>query len=257
MQVSSKNKNQKLSFTRMVPNMMTVSAICAGMTGMQFAIAQRWEAAVLAIVFAAFVDGFDGAAARLLKASSKFGAELDSLSDFICFGVAPAIILHLWFLHDAGKLGWVAALVYAVACALRLARFNVLNAEKKLDEPVKQHFTGIPSPVAAGLAILPMIVSFQPMIAEYVQGVPALSFVGSPYALAGWILFIALMMVSRIPTFSSKQLRLPQKLLVPMLALFALLIAALINEPWPTLTFMGVVYLLSIPVSIIMHARKE
>jgi CDP-diacylglycerol--serine O-phosphatidyltransferase len=239
------HKTQRVTFARMVPNMLTVSAICAGMTAMQFAIAQRWEEAVIAIVIAAFIDGFDGAAARLLKASSKFGAELDSLSDFICFGVAPAIVLHLWGLHDAGKIGWIAALVFAVAVALRLARFNVMAAEKKADEQTPKHFIGIPSPVGGGLAILPIILSFQlpPQYAVMVD---------HPLLLVTWVLFLALMMVSRVPTFSSKQLRIPHKMMVPALALFGLLIAALINEPWLTLSLLGVIYIASLPISIVM-----
>ena len=149
---AGKKPYKKVSFHRMVPNMLTIAALCSGMTAIKFAISGKWEAAVIAIVIAAFIDGFDGAAARLLKASSKLGAELDSLSDFLCFGVAPAIVLYLWTIHDAGKFGWYAALAFCVAVALRLARYNAVmkdqDAEKNknADNQITKYFTVIPSP---------------------------------------------------------------------------------------------------------------
>ncbi len=236
--------------------MLTIAALCSGMTAIKFAISGKWEAAVIAIVIAAFIDGFDGAAARLLKASSKLGAELDSLSDFLCFGVAPAIVLYLWTIHDAGKFGWYAALAFCVAVALRLARYNAVmkdqDAEKNknADNPLTKYFTGIPSPAGAGLAILPMIIHFQ-----LPDETP--HFISAPLIVGPWMLLIATLMVSRVPTFSTKQLRLPHRLITPALGFFALLFISLINEPWPTLTLLGAIYIAGIPLSIIHYRRTK
>lgn len=242
---------QPLAFHKLVPNMLTLTAMCAGLTSIQFAIAGRWEASIIAIVIAAFIDGFDGAAARLLKASSKLGAELDSLSDFLCFGVAPAIVLHLWMLREAGRLGWIASLIFCVAVALRLARYNSMQDEPPPEKtPLNEFFVGVPSPVGAGLGILPMIVSFLAADEGYTAIITA-----KPLVL--WCLFISVLMISRIPTYSSKQLHLPQKLVILALAAFALLLGMLISAPWPTLTLMGIAYLVMIPVSFTHHMRLE
>lgn len=243
------HKRQPLAFHKLVPNMLTLTAMCAGLTSIQFAIAGRWETAVLAIVAAAFIDGFDGAAARLLKASSKLGAELDSLSDFLCFGVAPAMVLHLWILREAGKIGWIASLIFCVAVALRLARYNSMQDEAPPERtPTSEFFVGVPSPVGAGLGILPMIVTFLLEGEGYLQ-------LFNAKVVVVWCLFVSIMMISRIPTYSSKQIHLPQKLVIVALAVFALLLSALISAPWPTLTLMGVVYLLLIPISVVHFLR--
>lgn len=240
---------KKHSLHKLVPNMITITAMCAGMTAINFAIAGRWEAAVIAIVVAAFMDAFDGAAARLLKASSRLGAELDSFSDLTCFGIAPAIVTYLWVMEDIGRWGWMAALVYALAAALRLARFNITKDEAAdPSDPMTKYFTGIPSPVSAGLAVLPMIVSFQSEDARQ-------AIAQNPWLVAGWIVLLAGLMVSRLPTLSSKQIRVPHKMTIPALALFGLFAAALINNPWPTLTLMGAVYILLIPFGIRHYAR--
>lgn len=247
----SRSRRQPLAFHKLVPNMLTLTAMCAGLTSIQFAIAGRWEASVIAIVFAAFIDGFDGAAARLLKASSKLGAELDSLSDFLCFGVAPAIVLHLWMLREAGKLGWVASLIFCVAVALRLARYNSMQDDPPPEKtPLNEFFVGVPSPVGAGLGILPMIVTF---LAEG-EGYTAI-ITARPLVL--WCLLISALMISRVPTYSSKQVHLPHKLVIVALAAFALLLGMLISAPWPTLTLMGVVYLVLVPISFVHHMRLE
>jgi len=239
------------SFHRMVPNMMTIAALCTGMSAMQFAIAERWEASILAIVIAAFLDACDGAVARMLKATSKLGAELDTLSDFLCFGVAPAMVLHLWSLHVVGRWGWIIALVFAVAMALRLARFN---AAMKTDEKSSSgYFTGVPAPTAAGMSILPMIVTFQ-LEAEHAEYLEMLQ---SPIVVGPWMLLFAGLMVSNVPTISTKQINIPPKLVIPALGGFGLFFAGLINAPWPTLTLMGVVYGLLLPVTSFMAWRSE
>jgi len=247
-------KSRNLSLYKMVPNMITLTALAAGMTSIKFAIVSKWEEAVIAIVVAAFMDAFDGATARLLKAQSKLGSELDSLSDFICFGVAPAIVVFLWSTHDAGRSGWIMSLIFAMAVGLRLARFNVARAEAAPDDPLSKYFTGVPAPMGGGLALLPMVISFQ-LDQEMDAGV--LHYITKPQVVGGWLLVLGAMMVSHIPTFSSKQIRVPQKMSVPALALFGILIAGLINETWPTLTLLGVGYLLAMPWSVSHYNKKK
>lgn len=248
---SDRRRPRLLSVHKMIPNMITLTAMSAGMTSIKFAIGERWEAAVLAIVVAAFMDAFDGAAARLLKAQSKIGAELDSFSDFISFGVAPALVIYLWALEGhAGKWGWPVALLFAIAVALRLSRFNVGSDEKESKESPDLYFTGVPSPIGAGLCLLPMIVAFQaePDIAQIMR---------HPAVVGGWAVILAAMMVSNIPTFSSKQIKVPYRFKVPALGLFAILLAGLINLTWPTLALMGAIYLLTLPVAVRNYARRK
>lgn len=247
-------KPKKLSLHKMIPNMITLTALAFGMTAIKFAIVGKWEQAVGAIVVAAFMDAFDGAAARLLKAQSKLGAELDSLSDFICFGVAPALVTFLWATQGAGRFGWIVSLIFVMGVALRLARFNVAKEEEMTDDPLSRYFTGVPSPAGAGLALLPMIVSFQ---LDLKTQEDIFNIVTRPEIISVWLVVLAAMMVSHIPTFSSKQIRVPHKMTVPALALFGILIAGLINETWPTLTLFGVAYLLSLPWSLYHYAEKK
>jgi CDP-diacylglycerol---serine O-phosphatidyltransferase len=244
---------RKLPLHKMIPNMITLTAMAAGMTSIKFAIAGKWEHAVIAIVVAAFMDAFDGAAARLLKAQSKLGAELDSFSDFVCFGVAPALVIYLWALEDAALSGarwaWPVALVFAMAVTLRLARFNIASEESDPGDPLRKYFTGVPSPVGAGLCLLPMIVSFQ--TSEALDAI-----VKDPVVVGIWAMVVAAMMVSNIPTFSTKQARIPYKLKIPALGLFAILLAGLINDTWPTLTLMAAAYLFAMPFGV-RHYQKR
>lgn len=241
---------KKLSLHKMIPNMITLTAMAAGMTSIKFAIDERWEAAVLAIVVAAFMDAFDGAAARLLKAQSKLGAELDSFSDFLCFGVAPAIVTFLWTLHTWPKWGWPVALIFAMSVALRLSRFNIASDEKDQNNPLSKYFTGVPSPLGAILCLLPMILSFQ----ETLYNISPISY---PKLVGLWMLVVAAMMVSNIPTFSTKQMHIPYRMKFPALAIFGILITSLINEPWPTLVLLAVVYLFMMPFSVRHYATQE
>ncbi len=256
---------RKFPLYKMIPNMITLTAMASGMTSMKFAIAaaagetHKWEWAAMAIVVAAFMDAFDGAAARILKAQSKLGAELDSFSDFVCFGVAPAFVIYLWTLQSMGKWGWPVALVFAMAVALRLARFNIATEEKDPENPLSKYFTGVPSPTGAGLVILPMIVTFLLDDKAHAGSADALAlgYLANPQLIGIWMLVVAGMMVSNFPTFSSKQLRVPMRLKIPFLALFCAMIAALINEPWPTLAAMGVAYLLALPFGLAHYNKKE
>ena len=209
------------------------------MSAIRFAIQDRWEAAVIAILIAAVFDGMDGWVARLLKAQSNFGAELDSLSDFISFGVAPATVLYLWVMQDADRFGWIAVLAFSVCSALRLARFNTQLDEPNLPPWAYNYFTGVPMPAAAGLAVMPMTVSFQ-----------ADDLVRSPIPVALWVIFIAILMVSRLQTFSLKGVRIPNRYIVLVLVGVGLVGASLVSQTWLTLTVMGCAYLASIPFSM-------
>lgn len=241
---------KKLSIHKMIPNMITLTALAAGMTSIKFAIAGKWEHAVIAVVVAAFMDAFDGAAARLLKAQSKLGAELDSFSDFVCFGVTPALVIYLWVLEGAGRWAWPVALIFAMAVALRLARFNIAGDEEDPKNPLSKYFIGVPSPIGAGLCLLPMVVFFQ-------VGAAAEKFVRDPVVVGFWALIVAAMMVSNIPTFSSKQIRISYKMKIPALAVFGIVIAGLINDTWPTLTILAVGYLLALPFGVRHYIKKE
>lgn len=231
---------------RLIPNLMTLIALAAGLTAIQYAWDSYWDKAVIAILIAAILDAMDGATARMLNATSEFGAQLDSLSDFLAFGVAPSIILYSWILEESGKIGWMAMLIFAAACALRLARFNV--TQKELPAWKKGFFSGVPAPAGAGLALMPLIVWIQEprFFAEYAFASPLVGL---------WTIFIAAMMVSRIPTFSTKIIKVPSKFAVPVLAFAALMIAALVHAPWQTLTILGIAYMIAIPFAII-HFRK-
>lgn len=234
-------ENKRLQGVKLLPNILTIVALCTGLTALRFGIDGRWTAAMILVLCAAFIDGMDGAVARLLKATSPFGAQLDSFSDFVSFGVAPATLLYLWNLHEAGAIGWVASLLLCVATALRLARFNVKSSTPAMPEELpqkKMFFEGVPSPAGAILALLPMILSFQMDTVED-GGFP-------PFIVGIWVLVIAGLMVSRVPTYSLKKVKITQKHMIPLLALVALLLAALASEPWLTLSLICAVYLLSI-----------
>lgn len=232
---------------KLVPNILTLMALTAGLTGIQFAMNGEWESAVLAIVVAAVLDALDGATARLLNATSEFGAQLDSFSDFLSFGVAPSLILYLWVLEESGKIGWIAMLVYAVACAMRLARYNITQKPKE-GVWTRGFFAGVPAPGGAGIVFLPMFIWF--LDPDFFE-----NFAAANFFIGLWVIFCAAMMVSRIPTWSTKQLKLPAKMAMPALAFAAIMIAALIQAPWPTLTIISILYITSIPFAV-RHFRK-
>lgn len=236
-------KLKRLPINRLIPNMLTIAALCAGMTAINFASREMWEASVFAIVVAAILDGLDGRVARLLNAQSKFGAELDSLSDFISFGVAPPMILYFWVLEHAGRIGWVFVLFFTVCMALRLARFNTA-----LDDPNKQawennFFTGVPAPAGALLIMYPVVLSF--MFGD--------EFFRSPAAAALFLSVIGGLMVSRIPTFSFKKAKVPMPYVLPVMIAVGLFVAFLVSAPWAMLSVIGAIYLGSIPLSFKSH----
>lgn len=220
-----------------VPNMFTILGLCAGMTGMRFAFDGRWTMAVAFIIAAAIFDGLDGRSARLLKMTSKLGEQLDSLADFISFGVAPAVIVYLWVLSEVRGFGWAIALVFATCSALRLARFNAELEAPERPAWALHFFTGVPAPAAAGLALLPIMASFVvgPDIARH-------------WLIAAVVLVtVAMLMVSRVPTFSVKRLRIKPSMVIPSLILGVFVTVMLITEVWAMLTLIGLAYLCSIP----------
>ncbi len=232
----------------LIPNIFTLLGLCAGLTAIRMAIEHRWDLAVAALVFAAFLDGIDGRIARLLKASSRFGAELDSLADFVNFGVAPAIIIFNWALDDLRSTGWIAVLIYAVCAALRLARFNVALERSDLPAWKSGYFVGVPAPAGALLLLLPI----------YAQDLgfhlPSLTPLALVYTLA-----IALLMVSRVPTFSGKMIgqRIAREYVPPVFVLAAAFIALLLTYPSLTLAAGSVIYLALIPVSAYRYFQEE
>jgi CDP-diacylglycerol---serine O-phosphatidyltransferase len=229
----------------LIPNMITIVALCAGMSGIRYGLDDRFELAVALVMAAAVLDGLDGNSARILGSTSRIGAQLDSLADFLSFGVAPATLVYLWTLHDVRGVGWAIAMLFATCCALRLARFN---SELELpDRPRWTYFffTGIPAPAAAGLALAPMMLSF--VVGD---GWPR-----SWLLNAAILLFVAVMMVSRVPTFSLKRVKVQPDMVLPTLLLAFVIIAGLVVETWLTLSVLAALYLGSIPFSI-MAARR-
>ncbi|WP_426254559.1 CDP-alcohol phosphatidyltransferase family protein [Sphingomonas sp. DC2300-3] len=238
-------RQRGLPLRAVAPNAVTALALCSGLSGVRFAIGGEWQSAVAMIMIAGVLDGLDGRIARMLHGESRFGAELDSLSDAISFGVAPALILYLWSLAALPRIGWISALVLAVFCALRLARFNA-----KIDETDQPHklagfLTGVPAPAGAGLAMMPMYFWFwtdEPIFT-------------SPWLVALWVAFVALLMVSSVATFSWTSLRLRRTVRFEAIAAVVFLGAALVSAPWHTLSVICLGYLLTIPFSIASYAR--
>jgi CDP-diacylglycerol---serine O-phosphatidyltransferase len=231
---------EDLSIGKLVPSALTLGGLCSGATAIKFALSQQWRAAVAAIVCAGLFDALDGRAARLLGADSRFGAQLDSLADLVSFGIAPAVVLYIWSLGAMGAGGWIAALIFCTCCAIRLARFNIESLRDEGATPANPYFAGLPTPGAAAVVLLPVLLSF-----EFHD--PAIR---NPWFCAVLIAITAPLMVSRLPTPSVKYMRLPRAYRLPAAAFFGLLIALAIYRPWATLIAALLLYLASIPVGI-------
>jgi CDP-diacylglycerol--serine O-phosphatidyltransferase len=234
-----------LSIGKLIPNFITVSAMCSGLTGIRFALEGRWDYAVAAIILAAILDALDGRMARMLKASSEFGAQLDSLADIVSFGVAPAMVLYFWTLQEAGGIGWAVSLFFIVCCALRLARFNSMDG--KLPPYAYNYFTGIPAPAGALMAMLPVVIVLGFEIDVF----------SHPAVVGAWTVALASMMVSRVPTYSFKRIRVPQAYVLPLVVCVGFLLAGLAGFPWKVLTAVSMLYLLTIPLSVRSYARLK
>lgn len=231
----------------MIPNILTLLALAAGLTSIRFALLEQWEYAVLSLVVAAILDTLDGRVARLLKGASKFGAELDSLSDFVCFGVSPALILYLWAMQEAGRAGWILVMLFAMCCALRLARFNVAADDE--DEPAwkANFFAGVPAPAGAGLVLLPMVLSFQ-VDAEILR---------NPWFVALFLFSVGGLLVSSLPTFSFKKLKITRNWVLPTMLIVAGIAAFAVSVPWLTLSIVLFVYIGTFPLSFKSYRRFQ
>lgn len=236
---------RRLPVNALIPNLLTVLALCAGLTAIRFGLQERWDAAVLAVMVAAVFDALDGRVARLLKGTSKFGAELDSLSDFACFGVVPAILLYRWTLLDLGNFGWVAVLGYATCAALRLARFNSALADPNPPAWSGHFFTGVPAPAGAALALLPIVAS--QAMGDTVFRHAAINFV--------WVLAIGVLMISRLPTFSFKKVKVKRQHALPLLLGVVLVVALFLSDPWFTMVGLAIAYMATFPFSLRAQAR--
>lgn len=234
-----------LSLRAVLPNAITAAALCSGLTGIRFAIVGDWEKALFAIILAGMLDGIDGRIARLLKAQSRFGAELDSLADSLSFGMAPALVLFLWSLQDLPRFGWFAALAFAISCALRLARFNAqIDVEEQPHKSVG-FLTGVPAPVGAGLAFLPM----------YLWIASGAEIFREPLLIALWVTLIAGLMISNLATLSWTLIRPKRDIRLVAIAFAGLIFAALLTEPWWTLAAISIGYLALMPYSIMRYAK--
>ncbi|WP_082336943.1 CDP-diacylglycerol--serine O-phosphatidyltransferase [Porphyrobacter sp. AAP60] len=234
-----------LSLRAMLPNAVTAAALCSGLTGIRFAIEGNWSYAILLVILAGVLDGVDGRVARMLNAQSRFGAELDSLADSLSFGVAPALILFMWSLKEWPSFGWLAALAFAICCALRLARFNArIDTE---DQPHKSagFLTGVPAPVGAGLAFTPF----------YLWNETGVEFFRDPMLMTVWLTVIAVLMISNMATISWASLRPRRSIRLGLIAFVGLAFAALLLEPWWTLAAINIVYLGLMPYGLVKYGR--
>jgi CDP-diacylglycerol---serine O-phosphatidyltransferase len=244
---SPRQRLKDLSLNKLIPNILTVLSLCAGMTAIRFGLLERYEPAVIAIALAAILDGLDGRIARMLGGSTKFGAEMDSLSDVVSFGVAPALLIYQWVMREAGSVGWALVLFYCVCCALRLARFNTRLGGDDRPAWTSRFFFGVPVPAAAGLVLTPMMVTFA----------IGPGFFGNVFVNAAVVLGVSILMVSQLPTYSGKSVRVPHNYVLPLLLLVGLLAAFLVGAPWATLTVLAAAYLISLPLSMLEYRRLQ
>ncbi len=231
----------------LIPNLITLLALCAGLSAMRMALEGKFDIAVYLVLLAAILDSMDGRIARLLKGTSKFGAELDSLADFVSFGAGPALILYLWGMNHAGPVGWIAVLVFSICGALRLARFNVQIEDPNRPAWMANFFTGVPIPAGAILLLLPIYLDR--------SGLPNL--LSPPLVTTAYTIVVALLMVSKVPVFSGKKLgaRVPRERVLPLFVVAIAFVALLFSYPWEVLAVGSVAYLISLPI-IALQARK-
>ena len=242
---------QALSINRLLPNILTLLALCAGLTAIRYGLQDRFQAAVAAIIIAGILDGLDGRLARRLGSPSRFGAELDSLSDFISFGVAPAILLYLWTMNGAGSIGWALVLLFPVCTALRLARFNTgLDTDTSPPPWMAGFFTGVPAPAGAGLVLVPMMLSFD-------TGAFGAELFRHPLLVGAVMAAVGALMVSRIPTYSFKRSRVGAGYVLPVMVLVSGLAALLVTAPWQTFPAIALLYAATLPFSVRAAARAK
>lgn len=240
-----RRRSRGLTMRAVVPNAITAAALCIGLTGIRFAIGGDFDRAILAVLVAGGLDGIDGRIARLLKAQSRFGAELDSLADSLSFGVAPALILFLWSLQDLPRFGWFAALALALCCMLRLARFNAQIDVEEQPHKSAGFLTGIPAPVGAGVAFLPL----------YLWQATGEPLFRDPLLVGPWVVLIAFLMISNLATLSWTSIKPGRSVRIELIAVVGLFGAFLFLEPWWTLAGISVLYLALLPIGWARYAK--
>lgn len=246
-----------ISLRALAPNAVTAMALCTGLSGVWFAMQERWDAAVVAVVVAGILDALDGRIARLLKGESQFGAELDSLSDVISFGVTPALILYSWALQHMPRFGWTIAIFFVLCAALRLARFNARIDHD--DQPHKSagFNTGMPSPAGAGMALLPLVIWLETQ-SDAVGDLHFLGDIARDYRVVGpWLLLSAILMISNVATYSWSSIRIRPSLRFMALAALGLIVAILIAAPWVGLMVVTAVYLGLLPFSVMSYRKVK
>lgn len=242
------------SFNRILPNLLTMTGLCCGLSAMRFALEGRFGTAAVAIAAAGIIDGLDGRLARLLKATSRFGAEFDSLSDFLCFGVAPGFVLYLWSLQTLGGFGYAPCLIFAVCMAMRLARFNATLDSAPRPAYAYNFFTGVPAPAGAGLALFPLFLGLE---AKSVGWDWLLTFARHPALCAFVLLGTAMLSVSTLPVWSFKNFKIPTQYLRSLLIGVGLYLALLLADPWAALAAGGLIYLCMLPLSLRSYLKLK
>ncbi len=235
------------SFNRVMPNLLTLLGLCAGLTSIRYALDARWQAAALAVVVAAIIDGLDGRLARLLKATSRFGAEFDSLSDFCSFGVAPSLILYIFSLHGTSRFAFIPCLMFTVCMALRLARFNAALETSPKPAYAQSFFTGVPAPAGAGLVLLPLFVWLEAVEQGWVRLADAAQY---PGFVAAMLVGTSVLLVSSLPVWSFKNFKVPAEYVLPLLLGTGFFAALLVADPWLALAAAGLMYVLMLPFSV-------
>lgn len=244
----SQQKLKSLPFRKIAPNIVTTLALCAGMTSIRYALVDSWGRAVFCIFLAAFLDMLDGRVARMLKGSTKFGAELDSLSDFLSFGVAPAILMYSWTMSTLPKFGWFFCLLFAICSSYRLARFNTMLDNEPEEDYWHNFFVGVPAPAAAALCVLPIMLAFE---------FPEIAFLRNTWFCGGVMSVVAMMMVSKFPTLSVKHMKIPTYMVVPLLVVVVFLATQMLSQPWLMLSVMTMCYALSIPLGTVLFLKVK
>ena len=244
---SERHQLRRGRLNRLLPNALTTLGLCCGFTAVRFGLQERWEISILFIGAAALFDTLDGRVARLIGGQTKLGGQLDSLADAISFGVSPVILMYLWSLNNAGGIGWAIATLFVVCSILRLARFNVASVATNLPVWASNYFSGVATPAAAGMVLLPLILGVE----------TGWDFFRSTWLTLPWTILISGLMIAPIPTYSFKRIRVPKKLVTVSLAGVALLAAALITEPWLTLSALIIAFSASIPFAVLSFRKRQ
>ena len=237
-------KTPSLPIYKLFPNVVTITGLCFGLSAIKYTFDKRWELSVIFIIISIVIDGMDGRIARLLQATSSFGAQLDSLADFLNFGIAPALLLYFWVLNNIKIFGWISVMMYVICMIIRLSRFNVMLEDEEHKPLQDIFFVGIPAPAGALLILMPVILSF--INYKNIFNLDA-------HAIIIYMIIISFLVVSRIPTFSLKKLQIPRNLSSLIIFIFSIIIILIINNPWRILPIIGITYLISIPISAITY----